>query len=48
MIGDALDIDVLGASGAGWDQVYFNPGKATHNRNPTYEVQGLNELLYIL
>ncbi len=48
MIGDALDIDVLGASGAGWDQVYFNPGKATHNRKPTYEVQGLNELLYIL
>jgi putative hydrolase of the HAD superfamily len=47
MIGDALDIDVLGAYNAGWDQVFFNPKKIAHKRKPTYEVHGLDMLLEI-
>lgn len=48
MIGDAIDIDILGAINAGWDQVYFNPKKLPHNRKPTYEIQQLNELMAVL
>jgi putative hydrolase of the HAD superfamily len=48
MIGDALEIDVLGAANAGWDQVYYNPQRIPHNRKPTYEVHHLQELLGIL
>lgn len=47
MVGDALEIDVLGAFNAGWDQVYYNPEKETHDRKPTYEVHHLSELLEI-
>src|ERR1043165_5222382 len=32
MIGDAIDIDILGAINAGWDTVYYNPGKVVHAR----------------
>jgi len=45
MIGDALEVDVLGASNAGWDQVYFNPKKLEHRRSPTYEVHSLDALI---
>jgi putative hydrolase of the HAD superfamily len=48
MIGDGLEIDVAGAMNAGWDQVYFNPGKLQHERKPTYEIHHLSELLNIL
>lgn len=44
MVGDALDVDILGASNAGWDQVYYNPKKTPHNSKPTYEVACLSEL----
>lgn len=44
MIGDALEIDVLGAMGAGWDAVYFNPHKQAHAAKPTYEIASLQEL----
>lgn len=44
MIGDALEVDVLGAQNAGWDQVYYNPAKLEHTQNPTYEVSCLSEL----
>ena len=47
MIGDALDIDILGASNAGWDQVYYNPLKIAHDKKPTYEVCDLKELMEI-
>lgn len=47
MIGDALEIDIMGAFNAGWDQVYFNPAKAVHERKPTYEVHHLKELMEI-
>ena len=47
MIGDAVDIDILGAINAGWDTVYYNPGKLPHARKPTYEISHLEELLNI-
>ena len=47
MIGDAVDIDILGAINAGWDTVYFNPHNKPHDRKPTYEVQHLSELMEI-
>ena len=47
MIGDAIDIDILGAINAGWDQVYYNPAQLPHNRKPTYEVSSMEELLKI-
>ncbi|NDC41592.1 MAG: noncanonical pyrimidine nucleotidase, YjjG family [Chitinophagia bacterium] len=48
MIGDALEIDVVGAMNAGWDAVYFNPHKKPHERQPTYEVHHLQELVPLL
>jgi putative hydrolase of the HAD superfamily len=48
MIGDALEIDILGAINAGWDQVYYNPAKTAHNQKPTYEVHQLSDLVTIL
>lgn len=48
MIGDAVDIDILGAINAGWDSVYFNPNGIPHDRKPTYEISHLKELLDIL
>lgn len=48
MIGDALEVDVLGAKNAGWDHVYFNPAKTEHNHQLTYEVSCLSELKNIL
>ncbi len=47
MIGDALEIDILGAINAGWDQVYYNPAKAPHTRKPTYEVHQLADLIQV-
>jgi len=47
MIGDAIDIDILGAINAGWDTVYYNPRKLPHSRKPTYEVTHLEELMRI-
>ena len=48
MIGDALDIDILGAQNAGWDQVFYNPEKLPHKGRPTYEIAHLDELRGIL
>jgi putative hydrolase of the HAD superfamily len=48
MIGDAIDIDILGALNAGWDQVYYNPAKKVHGRKPTYEVGCLSEIMTLL
>lgn len=45
MIGDAIDIDILGAINAGWDSAYYNPQKVQHTRKPTYEVAHLKELI---
>lgn len=48
MIGDAVDIDILGALNAGWDCVYYNTKNEPHSRKPTYEISSLKELLDIL
>lgn len=48
MIGDAIDIDILGALNAGWDSVYYNPEGLAHNRTPTYEIKDLGELIRLL
>jgi len=47
MIGDAIDIDILGAINAGWDTVYYNPHKVQHLRKPTYEITHMEELMKI-
>jgi putative hydrolase of the HAD superfamily len=47
MIGDAIDIDILGAINAGWDTVYYNPHKLPHQRKPTYEIYHMEELMKI-
>ncbi len=48
MIGDALDIDVLGAQLVGMDQVYFNPKRMAHAGNPTFEIESLHEMYTII
>ena len=48
MIGDGLVVDILGAKEAGWDTLYFNPGRIAHNESPTFEVDCLSQLLKIL
>lgn len=45
MMGDALDIDILGAYNAGWDQLYYNPLKVAHDRKPTYEISCWSEAM---
>ncbi|ATL49731.1 noncanonical pyrimidine nucleotidase, YjjG family [Chitinophaga caeni] len=48
MIGDAIDIDVLGARNVGMDQVYFNPTQLPQVQLSTYTIRELNELMGIL
>ena len=49
MIGDALEIDILGAHNAGIDQVYFNSlVPVTGALKPTYVIRDLHELKNIL
>lgn len=47
MIGDDLEVDVLGAKHFGMDQVFFNPKKVNHREELTYEINSLKELLAI-
>ena len=47
MIGDAIDVDILGAINVGMDTVYYNPHKKPHERKPTYEITHLEELMKI-
>lgn len=44
MIGDDLEVDLMGAKNAGIDQIYFNPQKLKHYRNLTFEINCLSEL----
>ncbi len=48
MIGDALDVDILGAHNVGMHSVFFNPGKLQHENSPTFEINCLSELKGIL
>jgi putative hydrolase of the HAD superfamily len=44
MVGDGLEVDIIGARNAGWDAVFFNPGKIKHHEKITYEISSLDEL----
>lgn len=48
MIGDAFDLDIVGAHNVGMDQIYFNPAKPDVEFAPTYTINGLGELKNIL
>jgi putative hydrolase of the HAD superfamily len=48
MIGDDLEVDILGAIDYGIDQVYYNPLCLKHNIQVTYEIRSLLELKAIL
>jgi putative hydrolase of the HAD superfamily len=48
MIGDTLEVDILGAQNAGMNQVYFNPAKPAQGIQPTYSIRSLSELKEIL
>lgn len=48
MIGDDLQVDVLGAKNIGLDQVYFNPFQKEHSEKITHEISSLKELQEIL
>ncbi|SDC17899.1 YjjG family noncanonical pyrimidine nucleotidase [Williamwhitmania taraxaci] len=47
MVGDDLEIDIVGASNFGMKQVFFNPEKQKHNFHPTWEIVSLLELKHI-
>ncbi|ANE51990.1 YjjG family noncanonical pyrimidine nucleotidase [Flavisolibacter tropicus] len=48
MIGDALDIDILGAMNVGMDQIHVNFNRIDQHIKPTYTVYALKELKDIL
>lgn len=48
MIGDSLEVDIIGARNIGMDQVYFNPSQIPHKENITHEIKSLSELKVIL
>lgn len=48
MIGDDLEIDILGAKNAGMDQILYNHENISHKENITYEVNYLKEIENIL
>ena len=44
MIGDTLDVDILGAMNAGMDQVHVNYNDTPQDLQPTYTIRALKEL----
>jgi len=44
MIGDDLEVDILGAKACGIDQVFFNPDRLFTHSKPTYTIESLIEL----
>lgn len=44
MIGDSLDVDILGAMTVGMDQVHVNYNKVKQDLNPTYTITELKQL----
>jgi FMN phosphatase YigB (HAD superfamily) len=49
MIGDTLEVDILGANNAGIDSAYFNPAQPpTVEIKPTYILGSLLDLKNIL
>ncbi len=48
MIGDDIEVDLLGSRNAGIDQVFFNSENIPHSESFTFEISQLNELIEIL
>jgi putative hydrolase of the HAD superfamily len=48
MIGDGLEVDVIGAQQAGWRAIYFNPHGIVHQAAPDAEIRELKELTELL
>ena len=48
MIGDGLEVDVVGAQQAGWRAIYFNPKGEPHGEKPDAEIRELTELVRLL
>ena len=48
MIGDDVDVDVIGAQNCGMKGVFFNPLKVAHEKKVDYEIASLRELKSIL
>ncbi|HOY32777.1 MAG TPA: YjjG family noncanonical pyrimidine nucleotidase [Bacteroidales bacterium] len=48
MIGDDIEVDLMGSMNAGIDQVFFNYENINHEEIFTYEISQLNELTGIL
>lgn len=44
MLGDSIEVDIIGAKNAGIDQVYINHSNVPATMEPTYMVRSLNEL----
>lgn len=44
MIGDDLQVDIVGAREAGWAQIFFNPAKGKHDEYVMHEVEHLREI----
>jgi len=44
MIGDDIEVDIIGARNAGIDQVYFNYNSSQHNEPLTHEINELKDL----
>jgi len=44
MIGDELEVDIIGARNFGIDQVYFNPKFTPHSEKVTYEIANLSDV----
>jgi len=48
MLGDSLDVDILGAMNFGMDQVHVNYLEVEQHIKPTYTIKNLVELKEIL
>ncbi len=48
MIGDDIEVDLVGSRNAGIDQVFFNSANVQHDENFTYEISCMKELTEIL
>jgi len=48
IVGDDMEVDIVGARNIGMDQVYFNPEGIGHEENVTFEISCLRELIDIL
>lgn len=44
MIGDDLEVDIIGAKNFGISQIYFNRNQLTHNEEIDYEIRCLSQL----